>query len=98
MCFDSEVSNCTITYLKKLKKDARNSSVKKQEFAKMCLLLFCNKLDDLLFMSALAENLFFANFDELREYINMNKNSLKKILKAGLQARGTGGIAMESLT
>ena len=51
ICLDCEVSDCTIAYLKKLKKASKRSSVKKQEFANMCVLLFSNKLDDFLFMS-----------------------------------------------
>ena len=55
----SDVCDSTLQYLKRLKHQSKRSSVKKQEFAKMSMLLFDKRLDDSVFMSHLAVNLGF---------------------------------------
>ena len=76
--FESDVFHCTITYLKLLKHQSKRSSYKKQEFVKMCLLLFRNKRDDILFMSTLADTLGFRSIDELKDFINLDRIEIKQ--------------------
>ena len=73
--FAGDVADCTIKYLKLLKHESKRSNVKLQEFAKLFLLLFNKKFDDLDFMVYLARQLGFCNVDELKDFLNLDKIS-----------------------
>ena len=55
--FDSELASCTLKHLRLLKHQGKRSSIKLQEFAKLCMLLLEKKLHDLIFMERLAVDL-----------------------------------------
>ena len=76
--FDFEVSACTLKYLKNLKYQIRKSSVKLQEYAKLCIALFSHKFDDNHFMSMLANDLGFLSKDEFLEFINLDRIAVIK--------------------
>ena len=69
--FESDVAACMVSHLKLLKLRGKKSNVKKQEFAKLCLLLY-KKVDDIDFMNALATELGFLSREELLDFINSN--------------------------
>ena len=74
--FEGEIANSTITYLKLLKHQARRSSVKLQEFAKMCILLFASKFEDVDFMEMLADELNFESKSAFLQYVNLDRIEL----------------------
>ena len=78
-CFESDISDCTLIYLRKLKRESRNSAVKKQELAKMCTLLFSSKVEDLVFTSALADSLKFEDTSALIKVMNLDKDHVDEV-------------------
>ena len=75
--FDSELASCTLKHLKLLKHYSKRSSIKMQEFAKTCMLLFDKKTDDLNFMTNLADELGFINSQELLSFMNTTPSTLQ---------------------
>ena len=73
--FNSDVADCTVKHLKSLKHQSKRSNVKQQEFSKLCLLLYRQKIDDIEFMNALAAELSFQSREELLDFINNNDTS-----------------------
>ena len=76
--FESDMSHCTLAYLKSLKHQSKRSSIKLQEFGKMCVLLFAKKMDNALFMSMLADELGFRDAEEFMEFVNLDRVEVKK--------------------
>ena len=72
-----QIADSTSKHLKQLQHAAKRSSVKRREFGKLCLLLFDNKLDDKLFLSALAADMGFNDIDKFLTLINSG-NQLKR--------------------
>ena len=71
--FEGEITQCTISYLKTLKHQSKRSSIKLQEFAKMCTLLFSHKFDDIDFMDMLADELGFMDKASFLDFINLDR-------------------------
>ena len=82
----SEVGECTVKHLKMLKHQSKRSSVKQREFATLCILLYKQKIDDLVFMDALAAELGFVSRQELLDLINTDT---PKLAGRGRPMRGT---------
>ena len=76
--FDSELALCTLKHLKLLKHYSKRSSIKIQEFAKTCMLLFDMKTDDLNFMTNLTDELGFSNTQELISFMNTTPSTLQR--------------------
>ena len=72
--YDSDLAACTMKHLKTLKHQGKRSSVKKHEFAKLCMLLYSKKVDDLDFMDRMSNELCFETRDEFLDHINTNKS------------------------
>ena len=72
VAYQREVANSTLKVLKRLRHQAKNSSVKLKEFASMCVLLYKDKLQDLNFMDMLADDLGFLGREELIKFMNSN--------------------------
>ena len=75
--YESNVYSCTLNHLKILKHQSERSSVKLQEFIKLCLLMFDKKFNDVAFMSSLADDLGFRDGQEFKDFMNINKSNLK---------------------
>ena len=71
--FEEEISLCTFLYLKDLKRKAARSTVKLQEYAKMCIALFEHRFEDNHFMELLADELGFMNKSKFLEFINVDR-------------------------
>ena len=76
--FDSELASCTMKHLRLLKHQGKRSSVKLQEFAKLCTLLFSKKINDDFFMERLALDLGFINKNELIDFMNTTPSTSKR--------------------
>ena len=71
--FEGEVSHCTLSTLKLLKHQAKRSSVKLQEFAKLCTLLFVHKYDNEQFMTMLSNEFGFNDKKQFLDFINLDR-------------------------
>ena len=78
LLYQMEIADSTISYLKTFKHLAKRSSVKHQEFGKLCLLLFHGKLNDIEFMSEPASDMGFDNREDLLQFINIDSHVLKQ--------------------
>ena len=73
-----ELASCTLKHHRLLKHPGKRSSIKLQEFAKLCMLLLDKKLHDLIFMEHLAVDLGFNDATELINFINIIPSTQKR--------------------
>ena len=76
--YETELALCTTKALKGLKHQAKRSSIKFQEFAKLCRLLFDTKMNDPIFMNDVSLNLGFDNATHFKDFVEAGKTSVKK--------------------
>ena len=72
-----EVADSTLKCLKSLRHLAKRSSAKRQEYGKLCLLLFGPKYGDTEFMAALTDDMGFDSINDFLAFINFDVAEMK---------------------
>ena len=77
LMYNMEVADSTLKCLKSLQHLAKRSSAKRQEYGKLCLLLFGPKYGDTEFMAALTDDMGFDSINEFLAFINIDGAEMK---------------------
>ena len=75
--YNEDVATCAIRHLNEMRRLRKRSTVKNQEFSKLCLMMFHKNVDDVKFMNKLAADLGFNSREELLGFVNTNKEVLE---------------------